>query len=103
MKIKTVLIVSILGITLVSLSSCSLFGKKKGGVGTTSSTTGWAYNDPDMGRFEVQPYNEQQTGPGLVYIEGGTFTMGQTAPDVIYDWNNIPRRVTVASFYMDET
>jgi len=103
MKIKTVLIVSILGFSLVSLSSCSLFGKKKGDVGNTSNTTGWAYNDPDMSRFEVMPYNEQQTGPGLVYIEGGTFTMGQTAPDVIYDWNNIPRRVTVASFFMDET
>ena len=29
--------------------------------------------------------------------------MGRTAQDVIYDWNNLPRRVTVASFYMDET
>ncbi len=27
--------------------------------------------------------------------------MGQTAQDVVYDWNNYPRRVTVASFYMD--
>jgi len=69
----------------------------------TSSTTGWNYNDPKNGGFEVRPYEEQQTGPGLVFIEGGTFTMGQTQDDVMYEWNNQARRVTVASFYMDET
>ena len=29
--------------------------------------------------------------------------MGRTEQDVMYEWNNIPRRVTVPSFYMDET
>jgi gliding motility-associated lipoprotein GldJ len=29
--------------------------------------------------------------------------MGRAEQDVTYDWNNIPRRVTVSSFYMDET
>lgn len=29
--------------------------------------------------------------------------MGRVEQDVMYDWNNVPRRVTVASFYMDET
>ena len=28
---------------------------------------------------------------------------GQTEQDVNYHWNNIPRRITVASFYMDQT
>jgi sulfatase modifying factor 1 len=68
-----------------------------------SNTTGWNYNDPKNGGFEVVPYDEQETGPGLVLIEGGTFTMGRNEQDVTYDWNNIPRRVTVSSFYMDET
>lgn len=103
MKIKSVLL-AIIVTTTVSLSSCFLGGSGGGsGVGSESSTTGWAYNDPDMGRFEVSDYVEQKTGPGLVFIEGGTYIMGQTAQDVIYDWNNIPRRVTVASFYMDES
>jgi len=101
MKIKSILLAT-LAMTTLTFSSC-FFGGKGKGVGSESSTTGWAYNDPDMGRFEVVDYREQQTGPGLVFIEGGTFIMGQTAQDVIYDWNNIPRRVTVASFYMDET
>jgi len=68
-----------------------------------SSVTGWNYNDPKNGGFEVMPYEGQETGPGLVFIEGGTFTMGRVEDDVMYDWNNMPRRVTVSSFYIDET
>ncbi len=68
-----------------------------------SPVTGWNYNDPSNGGFEVSPYEEQETGPGLVFIEGGTFTMGRTQDDVMSDWNSVPRRVTVSSFYMDET
>ncbi len=77
------------------LSSCS---KKE-----RSATTGWKYNDKDYGGFEKLDYEGQDTGPNLVLIEGGTFTMGVTGEDVTYDWNNTPRRVTVSSFYMDET
>lgn len=68
-----------------------------------SATTGWEYNQPKNGGFEVAPYEEQETGPGLILIEGGTFAMGRTEQDVLYDWNNIPRRITISSFYMDET
>ncbi|MBN2487270.1 MAG: SUMF1/EgtB/PvdO family nonheme iron enzyme [Bacteroidales bacterium] len=81
----------------VILVSCGGGGK---GV---SSTTGWNYNDPDNGGFEVVTAAEQETGPGLVMIQGGTFTMGRVEQDVMYEWNNVPRRVTVSSFYLDET
>jgi gliding motility-associated lipoprotein GldJ len=68
-----------------------------------SNTTGWNTNDPKNGGFEVAAWEGQETGPGLVFIEGGTFTMGRVEQDVRYDWDNIPRRATVSSFYMDET
>ncbi len=68
-----------------------------------SRSTGWEYNNPKNGGFEVAPFKETITGPGLVFIEGGTFTMGRMTDDPMYEWNNIPRRVTVPSFYMDET
>jgi len=67
-----------------------------------SSTTGWKYNDPKQGGFEVLPYLEQATGPGLVLIPGGTFTMGSMDQDVLFDYTSIPHTVTVAPFYMDE-
>jgi len=67
-----------------------------------SSTTGWKYNNPKEGAFDVVPYLEQATGPGLVLIPGGTFTMGNMDQDVMFDYNNISHKVTIAPFYMDE-
>ena len=68
-----------------------------------SEKTGWNYNDPDNGGFEVAQYIEQDAGPGLVLIEGGTFVMGATEQNITHENDNFPRRVTVSSFYMDET
>jgi len=70
-----------------------------------SKLTGWNYNDPKHGGFEVNSsFTEQQTPSGMKFIEGGTFTMGRVEQDAVrYDWNNIPKTVTVSSFYMDET
>src|SRR5688572_22712078 len=84
----------------VLLSSCGLFNKNKH---DKSESTGWNYNDKNMGGYQVAKSKEQGLGPGLVFVQGGTFTMGQTEEDVMGDWNNIPRRVTVPSFYMDRT
>ncbi len=68
-----------------------------------STSTGWEYNNYENGGFEKFEAKEQETGPGLVFIEGGTFTMGSTEEDVMNDWNNNPSRVTISSFYMDRT
>ncbi len=67
-----------------------------------SSTTGWYYNDPKWGGFEVQNSYNEQIPPGTVFIQGGSFVMGRNDEDMFYDYNNIPRKVTVSSFYMDE-
>lgn len=93
-------IIIILSLSLMVMSSCNLIKGKKS---SSSSTTGWAYNSPKNGGFEYKSGYKQSAGPGLVYIQGGTFTMGRAEQDVMYDGNNTPRRVTVASFYMDET
>lgn len=71
--------------------------------GKVSTTTGWAYNDPENGGFEVKTAMEQEEGPGQILVEGGTFTMGRVQDDILYEWNNVPRRVTISSFYMDIT
>jgi len=93
MKKINIFLTSII-LTLLLFTSCDK---------ETSNSTGWAYNDPKNGGFESEYYDEQETGPGLVFIEGGTFSMGLHDQDVLYDWNSVPRRVTVSSFYMDET
>lgn len=68
-----------------------------------SNSTGWSYNDSKWGGFERHAYAGQETGPGLVWVRGGTFTMGSSEQDVLYEHNNIERRVTVPDFYMDAT
>ena len=89
-------------LSIVLLASCKngLLGRKKF---EQSSNTGWNYNDKNMGGFQVSAEREQRTGPGLVFVQGGTFTMGAAEEDVMNDWNNVPSRKTVNSFYIDET
>ncbi|MDH4471271.1 MAG: SUMF1/EgtB/PvdO family nonheme iron enzyme [Fluviicola sp.] len=91
MKLLSVFALSVAGLAIVSCSRES------------SSSTGWDYNNVNQGGFQKVPYVDQETGPGLVLIEGGTFTMGMVEQDVMFDWNNRPARVTVSSFYMDQT
>lgn len=97
---------TLLGLGLMSigavagLSSCS----SQSSGGGRSDKTGWEYNDPKLGGFTVPAnFAGQQTGPGLTFVEGGRFTMGQVAEDLTLERNNIPRTVSVSSFYMDET
>ncbi|MEC7863896.1 MAG: gliding motility lipoprotein GldJ [Bacteroidota bacterium] len=81
--------------SIIILASCS---RKE------SSTTGWEYNNSKNGGYETnEDFVEQATGPGLVFVEGGSFTMGRVEQDVMYEWDNIPRKQTVSSFYLDET
>jgi gliding motility-associated lipoprotein GldJ len=80
-------------------ASCS----KKSSDDGRSATTGWKYNDTEWGGFEKLDYEGQINAPNMVLVPGGTFTMGLTDQDVTFEWNNIPRRITVTSFYMDET
>ena len=87
----------IMGVLAISMTSVSCRKKDK------STNTGWNYNDPKNGGFQRTKYVEQETGPGLVLVEGGTFTMGRNEQDVTMDHDNIPKRVSVSSFYMDIT
>ena len=91
---KKILNFGLYGFLAFILASC---GKDK------STTTGWRYNDSKWGGFEKHDYKGQETGPGLVFIRGGSFTMGQVEQDVTHDDNALNRKVTVQSFYMDET
>ena len=96
MKPKTLVLLFLVAI----LTGCGLFGGKSG---QSSRSTGWEYNSEETGNIPYLSGYEQETGPGLVFIQGGTFAMGRIEEDVMHKWDNHPRRVTIASFYMDET
>jgi gliding motility-associated lipoprotein GldJ len=86
-------------VIMFGFTSCSKKSDSKGG----SRATGWKINDKKGGFQYASNFKKQATGPGLVMVEGGTFTMGRVQDDVMHDWNNTPSQQHVMSFYMDET
>ncbi len=84
---------------IVSTTSC----KKSSSSKNSSRATGWQINSREGGFQYNTDFKEQETSPGLVFIEGGTFTKGRVQDDVMHDWNNSPNQQHVQSFYMDET
>lgn len=96
MKLKH--IANLASICLIAIStSCSSNSDDK-----YSRTTGWAYNDKTGTGFTVKPNFETQTPSGMVAIEGGSFTVGEKGEFITAPRDNMPRRVTVSSFYMDQ-
>lgn len=85
-------------IVVATFASCG----KKSASGSTSTATGWNINDKKGGFQYATDYKKQVTGPGLIAVEGGTFTMGRVQDDIMHDWNNTPNQQHVQSFYMDE-
>ena len=83
-----------------SVTSCS---KKSSSSKNVSRATGWKINAKEGGFQYNTDFKEQETAPGLVFVEGGTFTKGKVQDDVMHDWNNTPTSQHVQSFYMDET
>lgn len=86
------------------LISCGGGGNTKKGGGTKGfvSKTGWKPNEKD-GWFFSGKQQKPKAWPGMVYVEGGTFTMGLVEDDVMHDWNNTPRRMQVSSFFIGDT
>ncbi len=98
MKQKILLSFFSLAILTIGLSSCS----SKSSDFKRSRGTGKALNGKESFKFNPE-FKNQVTGPGLVFIEGGTFTFGEVQDDVMAEWNNTPNQQHVRSFYMDET
>ncbi len=96
MKVNKIIALQLmLSVTMiVGFSSCS----KKSSSKNASRGTGWQVDTKKLANAK-----KQEAGPGLVFVEGGTFTMGKVQDDVMHDWNNTPTQQHVQSFYMDET
>jgi gliding motility-associated lipoprotein GldJ len=99
-KILTVNVLLMLAIVFGFTSCSKQSSSKNKGV---SSATGWKINDKKGGFQYNSKFKKQETAPGLVSVEGGTFTMGKVEDDVMHDWNNTPSQQHVQSFFMDET
>lgn len=95
---------TLIGVSMLCLGAATFLSACSSNKSAVSHTTGWNYNDPSLGGFDVANYRGQKVGPGLTFVEGGRFTMGQTEDQLpTVDHNNSLRTVSVSSFYMDET
>lgn len=97
-KVVAFKIMIVFALTLFA-TSC----KKSSSSKTSSRGTGWQINSRDGGFQYNADYKAQEASPGLVFVEGGTYTKGRVQDDVMHDWNNTPNQQHVQSFYMDET
>ncbi len=98
---STLKIFGLLLITGLLITSCK--SNRRSG-SSKSSLTGWNFNDPNYGGYiKGKDRNSKEAPPGMVHIEGGSFTMGLVQDDVMFDWNTTPKKMHVRSFYMDET
>lgn len=101
-RILTILLVA----GSIAFTSCTGQGsgrKKGGGTKKFTSTTGWKPNDQRGWFFNGKKKPNVKPWPGMVFIEGGSFTMGLVKDDVMRDWNNSPVRMQVRSFFLGET
>ncbi len=101
MDMKKVVAFKVLLVLALTVASTSC--KKSSSSKNSSRATGWDINSREGGFQYNTDFKEQETAPGLVFIEGGTFTKGRVQDDVMHDWNNSPNQQHVQSFYMDET
>ncbi|NJB72804.1 gliding motility-associated lipoprotein GldJ [Saonia flava] len=93
----------ILSCAVITASFTSCKNSSSGSSKNVSRATGWKINAKEGGFQYNSDFKEQETAPGLVFIEGGTFTKGKVQDDVMHDWNNTATSQHVQSFYMDET
>lgn len=97
MNVKTLIQFSALA-TILLLASCASQSKKE----NYSRVTGWKYNDEKGTGFGVKKDFKTTVPPGMVSIEGGSFTIGEKGEVVLAPRNSRRRRITVSSFYMDQ-
>jgi len=95
MKIKFIHKALMLG-TILFTASCASNDEK------ISRVTGWKYNDKEGTGFIVKNDYRLQSPPGMVAIEGGSYTIGEKGEFVTAQRDNRRRRITVSSFFMDQ-
>lgn len=84
-------------VAVLMLSSC-----QKDSMATMSEKTGWRYNSPNQGFFNVNTHYHGKCPSGMVYIPVSTTVRGQNAEMLSNPENNAKKRVAASGFYMDE-
>jgi len=68
----------------------------------TSEKTGWAYNNPKRGFYNVKTQYSGIVPPGTVYVSTMSFVKGSGEDPVSSPINDLKRRIGTDGFFMDE-
>ena len=71
-------------------------------LGGKSYTTGWSYNDPAQGFFNVQTEYYGKCPNGMILVDVATTVRGQNGDMVSAVKNNTKKRVAASAFFMDK-
>ena len=58
--------------------------------GKFSQATGLKLNGDDGFEYGGLKFKDKFIPPGLTFVQGGTFTKGNSKDNVMHDWNNTP-------------
>ncbi len=83
--------------TIMLLQGCGFIKNKFGGGKEESGISNGEITATERKGFK------QTTPAGMVVIPSGSFIMGQADEDIASTMNNMNRRVTISSFFMDDT
>lgn len=97
MRSMTKVMVMLSAMIVVLFASCN-----RTSMYTSSEKTGWQYNRPGEGFFEVNTEYHGKCPNGMVYIPTATSVRGQNAEMLSAPENNAKKRVAANGFYMDE-
>ncbi len=86
-------------VVILALTAC---GSKSSLPTDYSEKTGFDYNNPDDGFFEVNSIYEGKLPPGCVYISTRTSVKGENNDPVSGPTNNARRRISNSGYFMDE-
>lgn len=98
-SISKILILSSLLVVFV-LAGCKN-NKQPGKSSVVSNKTGWSYNNPKKGFFNVNTDYYGKCPDGMVYVPVATTVRGQNGDMVSIAKNNSKKRVATSAFYMD--
>ena len=92
---------NVIGLIVLIALLCGCSNRKQPSL-KVSEKTGWAYNNPKKGFYNVKTEYSGIIPPGTVYVSTMSFSKGQNENPVSSPVNDLKRRIGTDGFFMDE-
>jgi len=93
---------NVIGLMVLIALLCGCSSKRKQPSLKVSERTGWEYNNPKKGFYNVKTEYSGMVPPGTVYVSTMSFTKGQNEDPVSSPINDLKRRIGTDGFFLDQ-